>query len=172
MSLRVCASRPNRSHKTTAAGAFHNVCVVLASSCQDTSRKVTPQGEQLRTGESDVYQQPIAGLTPLALCCSMEGTQNECGLSPLDVVLCSLLCHALSQVHRQGDLGDEVDGHQGRRRQALGRRRCLPQARRALWSPRKTRLMRQSCGSTSCCEFSHVVMFRRSLRTATTRRRL
>ena len=32
------------------------------------------------------------------------------GFPCLDVVLCSLLSHALSQVHRQGDVGDEVDG--------------------------------------------------------------
>ena len=31
-------------------------------------------------------------------------------ISPLDVVLCSILSHALSQVHRQDDHGDEVDG--------------------------------------------------------------
>ena len=56
----------------------------------------------LRTDKSDVYQQPIAGLIPLALCC--------CGCLCLDVVLCSLLSHALSQVQRQGIVGDEVDG--------------------------------------------------------------
>ena len=33
--------------------------------------------------------------------------------SPLDVVLCSLLSHAVSQVRRQGDLGDEVGGIKG-----------------------------------------------------------
>ena len=32
---------------------------------------------------------------------------------PLDAVLCSLLSRARSQVHRQGDLGDEVDGIKG-----------------------------------------------------------
>ena len=35
---------------------------------------------------------------------------EECGLPCLDVVLCPLLSHSPSQVHRQGDLGDEVDG--------------------------------------------------------------
>ena len=37
-------------------------CVI----CQDTSHNVAPshQGEQLRTGKSDVYQQPIASLSP------------------------------------------------------------------------------------------------------------
>ena len=41
-------------------------CVI----CQDTSRNVTLP-EQLRTGKNDVYQQPIAGLTLLALCCTI-----------------------------------------------------------------------------------------------------
>ena len=42
-------------------------------------------------------RQTITGLTLLAVCC----------------VLCSLLSHALSQVHRKGCLGDEVDGMKG-----------------------------------------------------------
>ena len=33
--------------------------------------------------------------------------------SPLDVVLCFLPSHAKSHVHRQGDLGQEVDGMKG-----------------------------------------------------------
>ena len=61
------------------------------------------------------------------------------------------LFYAPSQVHREGDLGR----HQGRRRQVLGRRRWLPQARCALWSSRNTHLSELSCESPSCYELSH-----------------
>ena len=85
-------------------------CTASFESPVNTHLTMLPsQGGQQRTSKSDVYQQPIAGLTLLALCC----TQSECGLSPLDVVLCSLLSHALSQVHRWGDLGDEVESKKG-----------------------------------------------------------
>ena len=51
--------------------------------------------------------------------------------SPLDAVLCILLSHALSQVHRQGHLGDEVDGIKGDAVELLGdddgcRKRSVP----------------------------------------------
>ena len=62
---------------------------------------------------SDVYQQPIAGLTLLAWCCSIGAAPSGNVDFPLDVVLRSLLSHDLSQVHRQGDLGHEVDGMKG-----------------------------------------------------------
>ena len=65
------------------------------------------QGWQLRTGKSDVCQQPIAGLTLLVLPNGAAPRVNvDCG-----AVFPSVPC--LSQVHRKGDLGDEADGMKG-----------------------------------------------------------
>ena len=60
-----------------------------------------------------MYQQPIAGLTLLALCCSIgaEPRVNVDFPSRCGAVFPSVPCQ--SQVHRQGDLGDEVDGMKG-----------------------------------------------------------
>ena len=98
----VCAFRPNPYHKTTTAGTFHSVYVTkqfgtasLVSPVKTHLATLPSQGGPLRTGKSDVYQQPIAGLT------HRGSTQRECGFLCLDVVLCSLLSHALSQVHRR-----------------------------------------------------------------------
>ena len=124
LSLRVCvcASRPNHYHNTTAAGAFHNVhvpkqfgtgkpCVFLSG---HISQSLPSQGEELRTGESDVYQLPIAGLTPLALCCPIGEAPRVNVDFPLSMWCCVPFCPMpLSQVHRQADLGDEEDGSKG-----------------------------------------------------------
>ena len=78
------------------AGTFHDVnfpkhlctgktCVT----CQDTFHKVTSQDRQLRTGKSDVNQQPTAGLTLLASCCPIVAAArvivdfpSRCGFVP------------------------------------------------------------------------------------------
>ena len=49
------------------------------------------------------------------------------------------LSHALSQVHRKGDLGDEVDGMKGDTVKLLSDDDDRPQ-KGALWNSRKTRV--------------------------------
>ena len=74
----------------------------------------------------------------------------------------------VAQVHRQGGLGDEVDGIKGDAVKSSAdddgcRKRGVP-----FWSSRKTHLKKLSCESTSYCELSHGVRSRRSFWTATT----
>ena len=56
--------------------------------------KFPSQGEQLRTGKRDVCQQPIAGLTPLALCCPI-GAESALRVNvdfPLSMWCCVPFC--------------------------------------------------------------------------------
>ena len=116
----VCASRPNHNHETTAVPSTMSTSpsssarASFVSSSQETSRKVTLPG---RAAEDRRERRvPATDGRPDSVCSVLHhrgSTQSECGLSPLDVVLSSLLSHALSQVRRQGDLGDEVDGIKG-----------------------------------------------------------
>ena len=66
-------------------------CVI----CQDTSRNVTLQREQRRTGRSDVYQQPDHR-TDSARIVLLHRSNTQSGFL-LDVVLRSLLFHTPSQ---------------------------------------------------------------------------
>ena len=91
----------------------------------------------LRIGKSDVYQQQMASCKSLAVCCPLVQWTPS-----FVVVLCSLfLSHAQSPVHRQGDLGDEVDGLNGDTIKLLSDDRPK---RGALWNSRKTRVA-QGC---------------------------
>ena len=61
------------------------------------------------------------------------------------------LCHALSQVHRQGDLGDEVDGMKDDTVELLDDDDGWPE-RGALWNSRKTHVTAQREGDAEVAQ--------------------
>ena len=92
--------RPRGVPSTMSTSPSSSARASLVSPVKTHLATLPSQGGQLRTGKSDVYQQPTAFLILLALCCSIETAPrgNVDFLSPCP-----------SHVHQQGDVGDEVD---------------------------------------------------------------
>ena len=118
LSLGVCmcfssqpSSQGDHGGSTMSTSPCSSARASLVSLVKTHLTKPPSQGGHLRTGKE--RRVPATDRRSNSACIVLphqSSTQRERGFPCLDVVLCSLLSNALSQVHRQGDVGEEVDG--------------------------------------------------------------
>ena len=142
----VCASRVNPHHKTTTAGTFDNVYFTVQALCylsrHDLPRHIS-QAHPPRTRSTAVFVRGMA-------CHKKKRTSSVNGIFWERLKMRQVaLSYALSQVHRHGDLGDEVDGARFVNLANLARKSHRPQTR-------------AGCPTQECCwllaNLEHVVL--------------
>ena len=86
--------RPRRVPSTMSTSPSSSARASLVSLAKTDLTKLPYQGRQLSTGRSDVFQQPIAGLSLLAWCCSIGATArvNVDSFSRCGAVFSSVPC--------------------------------------------------------------------------------